>query len=164
MKKVYVVDTNVLISDPNSLFAFEDNDIIIPMIVLEELDGHKSRPDDVGRNTRHVSRTLDEMRSTGNLGVGVALPSGGTLKIVALNSDIMGNMPNEFKATKVDNMIISFMLQLQKTLSTNDDGQIPILVRCTRHKMSRLPQDARRRNTRAVISRCDCEGSSRSDS
>ena len=98
------------------------------MIVLEELDGHKSRPDDVGRNTRHVSRTLDEMRSTGNLGVGVALPSGGTLKIVALNSDIMGNMPNEFKATKVDNMIISFMLQLQKTLSTNDDGQIPILV------------------------------------
>jgi uncharacterized protein YacL len=55
VKKTYVLDTNVLLSDPGSINSFKEHDVIIPMIVLEELDRHKSRPDDVGKNARHVS-------------------------------------------------------------------------------------------------------------
>lgn len=82
MKKTYVLDTNVLLSDPNSLQAFEENDLIIPMVVLEELDRHKSRPDEVGRGAREVSRSLDDMRKQGSLLTGVKLNCGGDRKSV----------------------------------------------------------------------------------
>ena len=62
MTKTYVLDTNVLLSDPDSINSFEDNNLLIPILVLEELDKHKTRNDDVGRNARQVSRALDAMR------------------------------------------------------------------------------------------------------
>ncbi len=132
MKKTYVLDTNVLLSDPNSIFSFEDNDLIIPMAVLEELDHHKSRLDEVGRAGRQISRTLDEMRSKGSLIDGVALQNGATLKIVAINPSILTNLPPELLSSKVDNMIISFMLQLNRenqsaTLVTKD---INVRIKC----------------------------------
>ena len=114
MKKTYVLDTNVLLSDPNSIFSFEDNDLIIPMAVLEELDHHKSRLDEVGRNARHTSKTLDELRLKGSLVDGVSLQNGATLRIVAINPSILTNLPPELLSSKVDNMIISFMLQLKQ--------------------------------------------------
>lgn len=111
MKKTYVLDTNVLLSDPNSIFSFEDNDLIIPMAVLEELDNHKSRPDEVGRNARQVSRTLDEMRVNGHSLVnGVPLRDGGTLKIVSIDANVLDSSPTELRINKVDNLIIAFML------------------------------------------------------
>ena len=117
MKKTYVLDTNVLLSDPNSIFSFEDNDLIIPMAVLEELDHHKSRIDEVGKNARQISRTLDDLRSTGSLIEGVSLYSGSNLRVVSISTDTFKKLPPELQASKVDNMIIAFMLQMKESLA-----------------------------------------------
>jgi PhoH-like ATPase len=63
VRKLYVLDTNVLLHDPTSLFRFEEHDVYLPMITLEELDNHKSGMTDVARNARQVSRTLDSIMS-----------------------------------------------------------------------------------------------------
>lgn len=117
MKKTYVLDTNVLLSDPNAITSFEDNDVIIPMIVLEELDHHKSRMDEVGHNARQVSRALDSMRSSHNsLISGVSLPEGGTLRVVSVQPEIAKEkLPLELDTSKADNLIISLMLGLPKS-------------------------------------------------
>lgn len=108
MKKTYILDTNVLLNDPNCFFQFEDNDLIIPFIVLEELDNHKSRMDEVGKNARVVSRTLDDFRSKGNLHEGVPLPNGGTIKITSISKEIIEQLPFEIKElNKPDNAIIA---------------------------------------------------------
>ena len=117
-KKIYVLDTNVLLSDPNSIFSFEENDVIVPMLVLEELDHHKSRQDDVGRNARNVSRSLDDLRSKGSLFDGVTLPMGGTLKVSTISASAVETLPLELRSadsTKVDNLIIAFMLSFNKS-------------------------------------------------
>jgi PhoH-like ATPase len=59
--KLFVLDTNVLMHDPMSLFRFEEHDIFLPMIVLEELDGHKKGTTEVARNARQASRSLDAL-------------------------------------------------------------------------------------------------------
>ena len=59
MKKTFVLDTNVLLHDARSIFRFEDNDIILPIAIIEELDRFKKQSDSIGRNAREVSRTLD---------------------------------------------------------------------------------------------------------
>ncbi|MGD3338391.1 PIN domain-containing protein, partial [Xanthomonas citri pv. citri] len=61
---MFVLDTNVLLHDPTSLFRFEEHDIFLPMIVLEELDGHKKGMTEVARNGRQASRTLDQLVAT----------------------------------------------------------------------------------------------------
>lgn len=81
MKKCMVIDTNVLLHNPDALTSFGDNKVVIPFAVIEELDNNKKKMDEVGRNARHVSRKLDDLRSLGNLADGILLPSGGTLKI-----------------------------------------------------------------------------------
>ena len=73
MKKTYVLDTNVLLHDPLSLFQFDEHDVVIPAIVLEELDGKKRNMDEVGRNARETARVLDQLRTTGKLHDGVPL-------------------------------------------------------------------------------------------
>lgn len=123
--KTYALDTNVLLSDPNALSAFDDNNLIIPMLVLEELDRHKSRSDEVGQNARHVNRTLDEMRASGNnLIKGVVLPSGGKLRVATIEHSAIKNLPTELDVTKVDNLIIAFMLQF----NARPNDERPILV------------------------------------
>lgn len=117
MNKTFVLDTNVLLSDPNCLSSFDNNDLIIPMVVLEELDAHKGRQDEVGRNARHISRLLDDMRKPGqSLDQGIKLPSGGSLRVISVGQEILTIAPAELKTAKVDNMIIAFMLHLRKTL------------------------------------------------
>lgn len=129
MKKTYVLDTNVLLSDPNSIFSFQENDLIIPMAVLEELDRHKSRPDEVGRNARQVSRTLDDMRANGNsLIKGVPLREGGTLKIVTIDATALRKSPTELQENKVDNLIIAFMVGLTELNRPSVGEPPPILV------------------------------------
>lgn len=130
MKKTYVLDTNVLLSDPNSLFSFEDNDLIVPMAVLEELDRHKSRQDEVGRNARQVSRSLDDMRSNGSLVSGVELKNGGKLKITSIDNLTLNNLPEELRQQKVDNLIIAFMLSLKSTSATLVSKDINVRIKC----------------------------------
>ena len=64
--KLFVLDTNVLMHDPMSLFRFEEHDVFLPMITLEELDGHKKGMSEVARNARQVSRELDQLASFTN--------------------------------------------------------------------------------------------------
>jgi PhoH-like ATPase len=83
MKKTFVIDTNVLLHNAESIESFADNDVILPMAVIEELDKFKSHNDELGRNARQVIRRLDALRAKGNLRDGVPLEGDGTLRIVA---------------------------------------------------------------------------------
>jgi len=114
--KTYVLDTNVLLSDPSSLFSFEENNVIIPLAVLEELDNHKSRQDEVGQNARSVSRTLDELRLQGSLLDGIGLKNGGNLRVVSIPHEKFTELPIELRSveSKVDNMIIALMNSYDK--------------------------------------------------
>ena len=80
--KNYILDTNVLLHDPNSLVNFQDNHLLIPIEVIEEIDKFKREPNELGQNARSVSRTLDRLRTQGHLSEGVTLPNGGRLRIV----------------------------------------------------------------------------------
>lgn len=86
MIKDYVLDTNVLLYDPNSINMFEDNNICIPMIVLEELDTFKKDKNELGINARTIIRILDKMRSYGKLSEGVELKNGGKLFVLPSTS------------------------------------------------------------------------------
>jgi PhoH-like ATPase len=81
--KSFVLDTNVLLHNPNALFMFKDNEVIIPFDVIEELDRFKAASDDLGRNARTAIRHLDQLRMTGNLSEGVAIEqTGGSLRVI----------------------------------------------------------------------------------
>lgn len=115
MKKTYILDTNVLLSDPNALTAFDEHDVIVPLAVLEELDRHKGRSDEVGKNARHISRQLDSFRDVANgLVKGVTLATGGCLRVAAIEESSAALIPRELSIAKTDNMIIGFMLNLEK--------------------------------------------------
>jgi PhoH-like ATPase len=79
--KIYVLDTNVLLHDPQAIFKFEDNLVVIPIVVLEELDNFKKGQNENGKNSRQVSRYLDKLREISSLSEGVELDNGGYLKI-----------------------------------------------------------------------------------
>ena len=82
MKKNYVLDTNILLHDPRAIFRFEDNNVVIPIYCIEEVDQFKREGSERGRNARHIARLLDELREAGgSLSKGVALESGGTLRV-----------------------------------------------------------------------------------
>ena len=81
MQKTYVLDTNILIQAPYALESFEDNHIVLPLAVLEALDGLQQAEGEAGGNARQVIRFLERLRLRGSLVEGVALPSGGTLRL-----------------------------------------------------------------------------------
>lgn len=87
MKKTYVLDTNVLIHDPKALFSFADNDVVVPIYVIEEIDTLKRADGERGRNARVVARAIDDLRSKGSLVEGVSLNNGGNL-FVEINGDV----------------------------------------------------------------------------
>jgi len=104
-KKNFVLDTNVLLHDAQSIFKFQDNLVVIPLIVIEELDTFKKGEGEIARNSRQVSRYLDELRVKGDISVGIPLDNGGTLKV-----DISGSNEgvHEFlKGETPDNKILS---------------------------------------------------------
>ena len=76
VKKIYVLDTSVCLTDASSIFSFANNDIILPLKVLEEIDTHKKRQDSVGSNAREIIRKLDTLRENGSLYKGVKLGKG----------------------------------------------------------------------------------------
>jgi len=104
MKKIYILDTNVLLHDPNSITQFKDNEVIIPMMVIEELDNFKTAADERGKNARLVSRRLDELRKLGKLGKGVKLDNGGILKVEFPKEEIL---PAALSFNKADNEILN---------------------------------------------------------
>jgi PhoH-like ATPase len=113
MEKTYVLDTNVLITDSNSIFAFENSEIVIPLVVLEELDRLKNHPDDRGRAARQVNRLLDDLRKDGNLNRGVRIErSNSTLRVASVDQKTIKKLPLELQDTsRCDNVIIATMMQ-----------------------------------------------------
>ncbi|MCS6970851.1 MAG: PhoH family protein [Planctomycetota bacterium] len=91
--KTFVIDTNVLLHNPASLFAFADNRVVIPMVVLEELDKFKTANNELGQNSREVVRTLDRLRAQGSLREGVPTPQGGIIQVVMDGAHIDGLLP-----------------------------------------------------------------------
>ncbi|MEK8089171.1 PhoH family protein [Thermithiobacillus plumbiphilus] len=111
--KLYVLDTNVLMHDPSALFRFQEHDVLLPMVVLEELDNHKRGVSETARNVRQVSRHLDELLSSGaDLNGGLPLPhaQGRLFFQTEIHQHILpGNM-----AGKGDNQILAVTLDLRE--------------------------------------------------
>lgn len=127
MEKIYVLDTNVLLHDPNAVFAFEDNEVIIPAVVLEEIDSKKRNVDEIGRNARFVSRLLDGLRAKGHLHDGITLDNGGSIK-VELNHRSFEKTQDMFGQMTNDNRILSVALNYHLEEQTKENPKPVILV------------------------------------
>lgn len=110
--KTFVLDTNVLLHDPEAIFSFTDNKVVIPMTVIEELDTFKKLNDERGRSARLIARSLDELRMVGKLSDGVKLKSGGIIKIEMNKGDI--DLPKGFSGQKADNQILFTALSIKQ--------------------------------------------------
>lgn len=114
--KNYVLDTNVLLHDPNSLLSFQKNNVLIPIEVIEEIDRFKRESTELGQNARTVSRTLDSLRTQGSLSEGVELENGGCLKIIfQKNNQSEKNGHAIFNNNTVDSRIVALALGVQKS-------------------------------------------------
>ena len=117
--KLFVLDTNVLLHDPTSLFRFEEHDIFLPMIVLEELDAHKKGMTEVARNGRQVSRSLDALVATqgADIGAGIALDATGqraaTGKLYFQTAPLDYQLPTSLPQGKADNQILGVVEALR---------------------------------------------------
>jgi PhoH-like ATPase len=121
--KNYILDTNVLLHDPNSLLSFEDNSVLVPIEVIEEIDRFKRESTELGQNARAVSRMLDSFRGEGRLSEGVKLPTGGKLKIVFQKNGHSNGANGDggvFNPHTVDNRILTLAAGIQKAQPRND--------------------------------------------
>ena len=115
MKKNYILDTNVLLHDPESLLSFQENNVLVPIEVIEEIDRFKRESSELGQNARSVSRMLDGLRGEGRLSEGVALPTGGLLRIIFRKAEAAKNGHAIFSTDSVDNRILSLAFGIQKS-------------------------------------------------
>jgi PhoH-like ATPase len=111
-KKAFILDTNVLLFDPLAFGRLGANDIIIPMVVIEEIDRFKREMSENGRNARQFTRLIDDMRKDGELAKGVKLPNGAVLSVEMGGVDMP--LPSELGMDKADNKILGLALQLKK--------------------------------------------------
>lgn len=112
MQKTYVLDTNVLIQSPRALLSFEDNRIVLPIAVLEELDALKTSDGERGANARACIRYLESLRLEGSLIEGVPLPGGGSLRLEINCVDVP--LPEGFPDHKNDNRILKVCLGIRE--------------------------------------------------
>jgi PhoH-like ATPase len=141
MRKTFVLDTNVLLHDPQAITRFEDNAVVVPIEVVEEIDRFKRDPSEKGRNARQISRLLDALREQGNLADGVPLEGshGGTLQVVFCRSETLAQLPPELKGGKGDNNILAVALeQLRSGLISEQ----PPVVLVTKDTNLRIKADA----------------------
>lgn len=136
--KVFILDTNILLTDPNSIFKFEDNDIVIPISVIEELDTFKKDLSETGRNAREVSRILDKLRAHGALSTGIPVfpertDSGKLFVYLGTNMDILP----ELLVNSTDNHILAIALTLKQQFG---DSRKVIIV--TKDSNLRIKADA----------------------
>jgi len=118
--RLFVLDTNVLMHDPTSLFRFEEHDLYIPMATLEELDNNKKGMSEVSRNARQASRYLDEMisHSEGGIADGIALETHGdktaTGRLFLQTETVNGELPARLASGKSDNQVLAVVKHLQE--------------------------------------------------
>jgi PhoH-like ATPase len=120
MGSTFVLDTCVLLADPRALYRFEEHEVVLPLVVVEELDRQKTRMDEVGRNARTALRMIEELRARSSSGLreAIALPQGGTLRVEGNHIDT--TLPPYLDPTKPDNRILSVAVGLGGTLVTKD--------------------------------------------
>ena len=111
----FVLDTCVLLADPHSPLRFEEHDVVLPLVVVEELDRKKTRMDEVGANARAAIRLLEEFcaSQSGGLREAVLLPGGGTLRI-ELNGIVSDRLPNVLDPHTPDHRILATCLNLHE--------------------------------------------------
>lgn len=134
--KTFVLDTNVLLHDPYALFQFQENNILIPITVIEEIDRFKKDMNETGRNARQVSRILDELRQKGSLSAGIALESGGNLRVALLNNEMLRHIPSELNDQKSDNRILAVAVEAKSAVD-----QMPVIL-VTKDTNLRIKADA----------------------
>jgi PhoH-like ATPase len=111
--KSFVLDTNVLLYDPQAIFKFEDNNIVIPITVIEEIDRFKKDMNETGRNARQISRFLDDLRKKGSLSTGIRLETGGSLRVEIYEEKVMKRLPPELREERGDNRILAVALDVK---------------------------------------------------
>ncbi len=124
--RLFVLDTNVLMHDPMSLFRFEEHDVYLPMITLEELDNHKKGMSEVARNARQVSRELDALATDGSLDPKAGIPLGKTGhreaggKLFFQTTLLEIKLPPGLPQGKADNQILGVVQSLRETNPDRD--------------------------------------------
>jgi PhoH-like ATPase len=134
--KTFVLDTNVLLHDPFAIFRFQENTILIPITVIEEIDRFKKDMNETGRNARQISRILDDLRKKGSLSSGVSLESKGKLQVALLNEEVLRRIPSGLSEQRGDNRILAVAVDAK-----SKSGQIPVIL-VTKDTNLRIKADA----------------------
>jgi len=123
LRRTYVLDTCVLLADPQAIVRFDENDVVLPLVVIEELDRQKTRMDEVGANARRAIRLLEELGAShsGGLAEPRMLPGGGSVRI-ELNGVRSNRLPEVLDPNTADHRILATCLNL------NDAGCDAVLV------------------------------------
>ena len=123
MSGIIVLDTNVLIHDPNALFNFKGDWIVVPMTVIEEIDNFKKGVDEKGRNARQISRYLDKLRDQGSLQKGVEMDNGSTIQVV-MSKKVQTIANDVLLSDEKDNLIIGTALFVKEQ---NPDKEVTLI-------------------------------------
>ena len=132
-KKVVVLDTNVLLHDPEAPSSFGSDRIVLPIQVVEEIDRFKRDPSEKGRNSRRVARLLDGLRQRGNLAEGVPLIPGGegTLEVAFCRSETLAQLPPELQGGGGDNNILAVALEQMRSKGLADPPEVVLITKDT---------------------------------
>ncbi len=113
--KIYILDTTVLLYDAQALFKFEENTVVIPITVIEDIDRFKKDQSETGRNARQTSRHLDALREKGSLSAGVKLENNGIV-LVKLDAGATGKrFPRQFNGNSRDDLILAIALDVKES-------------------------------------------------
>ncbi|MFO0747656.1 MAG: PhoH family protein [Myxococcota bacterium] len=125
MNKHFVLDTNILLHDPEAIFGFTDNTVWIPIVVIEEIDSFKKDGSELGRNAREVARHLDALRALGRLTDGVPLDNGGRLKVAMTER----KLPEGFHlGHEADDRILAMALEVRKSIAGPDEEVVLVTL------------------------------------
>ena len=125
MTKVFVLDTNVLLHDPQAMLGFEDHEVVIPIYVISEVDNFKKDLSELGRNARHAARLLDALRIEGNLTDGVPTDSGGKVRVTFTKRELPPELAQD---NSVDDRILAGHTTSPTTVDWDRDGIRDLLV------------------------------------
>ena len=114
-RKIFVLDTSVLLYDKKSITSFPGNDIVLPIVVLDELDRFKEKPGMLGENARYINRFLDELRDKGNLNDGIEIENDQTITVCTKSSSQASDYidMDNLELNKNDNKILATALHLK---------------------------------------------------
>lgn len=119
-KKIFIIDTNVVLFDPHAVFKFAEHDVVIPIVVVEEVDKFKRDQSENGRNARSFSRVIDELRAKGPLSKGIPIKGGGKLYIDIGGTERIPELP-DLDMQKADNQMLAMAKRYSKS---NTDKEV----------------------------------------